>query len=314
MKVLVTGANGFVAKHLILELLNRNHEVIAGVRDRNLEGPIGVKKVYLDVTDSKCMETILKEMELDSIVHLAAQSKINVGWNLPVATFEVNTLGTIQLVQLISEFSPRTKLITVGSSEEYGISGKYHEIINESVPCLPQNPYASSKLAAGEVCLQLAKKNNISLLHVRPFNHFGPGQAEGFVMSDFSAQIARIEYGLTEPVIYVGDLSSQRDFTDVRDIVRAYSLLVESDAENGIYNISSGIPRKIKDILLYLINISTCDIKIQVDPNKFRPSEVPIFIGDYSKISNTVNWTPEIDFYDSLKETLNWWRVITKGN
>lgn len=313
MKVLVTGANGFVGKHLTSELLNRNHEVLAGVRDRSGEGITGAKKVYVDITDSTCIETILKEMNVDAIIHLAGQSKVSDAWNLPVTTFEVNTLATIQLIQLIGEISPRTKLITVGSSEEYGLSGKYHKKINETTPCLPQNPYASSKLAAGEVGLQLAKKHNLSLIHVRPFNHFGPGQEEGFVISDFSAQIAQIEYGFVEPVMYVGDLSSQRDFTDVRDIVRSYALLLERELETGIYNVSSGIPRKIEDILKNLVSLSKCEINIQVDPQKFRPSEVPSFTGDSSKLWESVKWRPEIDFYDSLKETLNWWRVKTNG-
>jgi GDP-4-dehydro-6-deoxy-D-mannose reductase len=173
---------------------------------------------------------------------------------------------------------------------------------------LPQNPYSTSKLAMGQVALQLARRDNLKVIHVRPFNHFGPGQLEGYVVSDYAAQVARIEKGLIPPVIKVGDLSSSRDFTDVRDVVSAYALLLEKNLESGIYNVCSGIPREIKGILELLISYAKVKVAVEVDPERFRPSEVPIFVGSADKIKRATSWFVERSFEESILETLEWWR------
>jgi GDP-4-dehydro-6-deoxy-D-mannose reductase len=309
MKILITGACGFVGQHLTEELLQGNHEVVMGVRTKEYIGFSRVEKIILDITDTENIKAVLTTVMPDAVVHLAAQSKVGCAWENPTCTFGINTLGTIELVKQISEITPTIKILTIGSSEEYGQSAKNYELLNELVPCFPQNPYASSKLAAGEVALQLARKNKLNLIHVRPFNHFGPGQDRGFVISDFASQIASIELGYQEPVLKVGDLSAQRDFTDVRDIAVAYRLLLEQEVESGIYNIGSGLAYRISDILNILLSHSQHKISVEVDYNKYRPAEVSKFAGDSTKVRSAVGWEPAKELEDSLKDTLNWWRV-----
>jgi GDP-4-dehydro-6-deoxy-D-mannose reductase len=308
MKVLVTGACGFVGQHLTHELLQGNHNVVMGVRNNQHQAFPEVEKAILEITDRENVKEVLTSVMPDAIIHLAAQSKVGLAWENPEFTFRVNTLGTIDLVEQVSKITPQTKILTVGSSEEYGLSAKDYEQLNELVPCFPQNPYASSKLAAGEVALQLAKKNSINLIHLRPFNHFGPGQEIGFVISDFASQIARIEAGHQEPKLLVGDLSAERDFTDVRDVVSAYRLIIENRVNNGILNIGSGLPRKISDILNLLLSYSKCKISVEIDHSKFRPVEVSKFSGDATKISDMLGWRPVKEIEESLTDTLNWWR------
>jgi len=247
-------------------------------------------------------------LQPEGIIHLAAQSMVNVSWQNPKETVLVNTIGTTNIVTAVAQFSRQTKIVSIGSSEEYGFTGKLGRPLVECDSCLPQNPYAISKFTAGLMAIQLAVKDNIKLVHARPFNHFGPYQPKGFVVSDFASQIAKIEKGLVEPVITVGDLNAQRDFTDVRDVVEAYVLLIEQKIENGIYNICSGEPHSAGEILDILLHYTRAKIEVQPDKIKFRPSEVPLFIGSADKLTKAIGWRPVRNFQSSLIETLDWWR------
>ena len=307
MRVLITGAGGFVGNHLIKELSERGHEVFAGTHFGDIANNTCVGLEF-NITDSNQVEAILSDIKPEGIIHLAAQSMVKYAWEHPHETVKVNTLGTIVLLNAVKKYLPQTKVICVGSSEEYGLSAKAGEPLTEEHPCLPQNPYATSKLAAGLIAMQMAKKDNLRVIHVRPFNHFGPGQQLGFVVSDFASQISRIEQGLTGNVLKVGELSARRDFTDVRDVVKAYALLLENEVECGIYNVCSGVPRSAKEILEFLVEKAKVDICIEVDESRYRPSEVPLFIGSAAKIEKAVNWQPKRNFHGSLVETLEWWR------
>ncbi|MGG4000402.1 GDP-mannose 4,6-dehydratase [Anoxybacillus kestanbolensis] len=309
MKVLVTGASGFVGKHLINELKNRNYDIYAAVREFTDSLPNYVKQVKFNLENIGSLNEFLSSEQPHAIVHLAAISKVTDSWEAPVETFKINTIGTVSLVQSVINYSPKTKILSIGSSEEYGLTAYYNEIVSEFMPCNPQNPYAMSKFVAGNVAIQLAHKHGIKLIHVRPFNHFGPGQDIGFVISDFCSQIAKIEANRQEAVIKVGNLDAERDFTDVRDVVRAYAMLLEKEfIKNGIYNVSSGKPRKISDILNTLLSNSTKKIEVVIDKKKFRPIEIQRFVGDSSKIYQEVGWKPLYNIDESLRETLEWWR------
>lgn len=308
MRILVTGASGLVGGHLVSELLNRGHEVFAGIRRENSGFSKPVVSYVLDLLDNQQIVSMIKEINPDGIIHLAAQSRIQVAWQDPATTFLVNTIGTINLIEAVKRHAPAAKIITVGSSEEYGATAKKGEPLTEKHPCCPQNPYASSKLVTGQIALQMAHSGHLNIIHVRPFNHFGPGQPEGFVVSDFASQIARIEKLQYPPVIKVGDLSVKRDFMDVRDVVDAYVLLLEKDVPSGVYNICSGFPRTVKDILDVLLKKSNISIDVKTEPERFRPSEVPIFIGSSDKIHQATGWKPKRKFEESLHETLEWWR------
>jgi len=307
VKVLVTGADGFVGGYLLKLLSGLGHKPVAAVH-RAGHLPAGSAGVAFDISSSTETEKALKQIKADGIIHLAAQSKVKASWAEPATTLLINTIGSVNLVTTIARFAPATKLILIGSGEEYGLAAKSGNPLTEEAACLPQNPYSSSKLAMGQVALQLARRDNLKVIHARPFNHFGPGQLEGYVVSDYAAQVARIEKGLIPPVIKVGDLSSSRDFTDVRDVIRAYVLLLEKELESGIYNVCSGIPREIKGILELLISYARVKVAVEVDPERFRPSEVPVFIGSADKIRQAAGWFAERSFKESVLETLEWWR------
>lgn len=309
MQVLITGASGFVGRHLITLLHERGHIVYAGIWHTKENFQMPINTVFLDLMDPYSLLTAIDEIKPDGIIHLAAQSMVKLAWKNPAFTFSANTIGTINLIEAIKRTVPNAKIITVGSSEEYGLSGKAGEPLMEEHPCLPQNPYAASKLAMGQVALQLAGKDNLNIIHVRPFNHFGPGQQEGYVVSDFASQIARIERGFSEPIIRVGDLTAKRDFTDVRDVVIAYTLLLENNVKPGIYNICSGIPHAINEILYLLMQKSKAPIEIREDKERIRPSEVPLFIGSRYKVQQATGWEPKRNFEESLYDTLQWWRT-----
>jgi GDP-4-dehydro-6-deoxy-D-mannose reductase len=307
LRVLVTGADGFVGGHLLEHLSGLGHEPVAAVH--LAEHLLGwLESVAFDITNLSETEKALKQVKPDGILHLAAQSNVKYSWAEPAATLLVNTVGSINLVTAVARIAPATKLILIGSSEEYGLAARSGKLLTEEAVCLPQNPYSTSKLAMGQVALQLAGRDNLKVIHVRPFNHFGPGQLEGYVVSDYAAQVARIEKGLIPPVIKVGDLSCSRDFTDVRDVVNAYALLLEKNLESGIYNVCSGIPREIKGILDLLISYAKVKVAVEVDPERFRPSEVPIFVGSADKIKRATSWFAERSFEESILETLEWWR------
>lgn len=309
MKVLVTGSNGFVGGYLVGELVAHGHCVYGGAAPGSrLTDAAVVSWLYFDITHFAELEDVLARVQPDAIIHLAAQSMVQEAWRDPATTILTNTIGTINLLQAVGKVVPTARVLIIGTGEEYGATGKMGVPLEETMPSLPQNPYAVSKLAAGQIALQMAFKDGLMVIHARPFNHFGPGQRPGFVVSDFSAQITNIERGLQPPVIRVGNLSAQRDFTDVRDVVFAYRLLIEGTCENGIYNICSGKPHAMQEILDYLVSQSQVDVAIEVDAEKLRPADVPLFVGSANKLREKTGWVPQFSFEESLLDTLNWWR------
>ncbi|MGO4496270.1 GDP-mannose 4,6-dehydratase [Paenibacillus sp. 2RAB27] len=307
MRVFVTGANGFVGRHLVPLLVKKEHQVFVGVRSNLDHYDSTVTKVLYNLVDNE-IGSLINKIKPEAIIHLAAQSLVKKAWESPTHTFMENTIGTIQLIEAVKKFAPNAKIITIGSSEEYGLSGLLGEPLTEEHPCMPQNPYAISKYAAGQTSISLARKDGLNLIHIRPFNHFGPEQRIGFVISDFASQIALIEKLSGPSLIKVGDLSAKRDFTDVRDVINAYLAVLENDVQTGVYNVCSGQPRAIQEILNIMIKDSKIKIDVEVDQEKFRPSEVPIFIGSAEKIQIATGWKPERNFEESLFETLEWWR------
>ena len=306
-RILVTGACGFVGGHLVARLLRAGHQLTAAIQNPACQFDPMVEKISFDLTHPEEVFLAVKASQPDLILHLAAQSMVMRSWDEPVETLKVNTLGPLYLLDAMRRLSG-IQLITIGSSDEYGLAGKIGIPLTEDVPCQPQNPYAVSKFAAGQLAMQLAGKWQLTVMHLRPFNHFGPGQRAGYVVSDFCSQIARIEKGELEPELVVGDLSAQRDFTDVRDVIEAYATVAERGLPTGIYNICSGQPRRVSDILEFLLQEAKTPIQVKVDPARLRPSDVPLFIGSAEKIRSQISWKPGHSFFESLRETLDWWR------
>lgn len=311
MKVLITGANGFVARHLAGKLTRDGYDVYLTTHS-GTEDHKDSTVFPMDMKDIMSIHRVLSAVRPDVVMHLAAQSNVYDAWKKPAETMEINAIGTVHLIQSILEQGLRCKLIIIGSGEEYGAAAKTHRLLTEESPCSPQNPYAVSKLAAGQLSVLLSQKKDLNLVYLRPFNHFGPGQRKGFVISDFCSQVAFSEQGLLEPIIKVGDISTYRDFLPIDDIVTAYELAISKDIPGGVYNISSGTPLSIEYLLKKIIDLSYVKINIVKDKSLFRPAEVKSFAGNSSKFQKATGWLPRYDIDSCLLATLNWWREEAK--
>ena len=312
MKILVTGAGGFVGQYLVKELIKRKHDVVAiGINNGAFLKAYDIPIYEVNILDFESVKECLQKEQPDGVIHLAAQSNVHASWERPKLTVDVNVTGTIHMFKAVAEVCPEAKFLNIGSSDEYGLTAKQGIPLSEDMPCLPQNPYSISKLCAEQMILQFGKKYGVNVVQARPFNHFGPGQQKGFVVSDFSSQIAMIETGKIEPVLRVGNLDSWRDFTFVQDVVYAYILLIESPNTQGIYNICSGHSRKIIDILHDLVDLSKVKIDVVCDIDKVRPVDVPFFVGNAERLKQDTNWSLQTNFLSGLESTLNWWRQIS---
>ena len=308
MKVLVTGAGGFVGGHLLGILVGHGHEVstIGQGAPKSISGSGG--HTELDILDKEAVSVALRESAPDAVIHLAALSNVAYCWHVPEKAISVNVCGMLNVLEAFAEVKEGGTFLSIGSSDAYGLTARLGRPLCEEDACQPQNPYAISKLSAEQLALQVGKKLGLKVMHTRSFNHFGPGQALGFVISDFASQIAEIEAGKKEPVLSVGDLSAARDFTYVTDVVRAYAALIEHDVPDGTYNICSGQARRIQQVLDSLLALSRVQVEVRKDSGRMRPSEVSLFVGDNSKIRQATGWEPRISFADGLAETMKYWR------
>lgn len=309
MKVLVTGAGGFVGEYLIKLLLSHKHSVTAmGVGNGAFLKELKVPTYEVNILDyDTVLKCFQKEMP-DAVIHLAAISNVPLSWEKPGLTVDVNIHGTINVLTALLTVNPLGKFLNIGSSDEYGLAAQIGKPLTEDVLCQPQNPYAISKYCAEQMVLQMAKKHKAKVIHVRSFNHFGPGQALGFVTADLASQIAQIEKGMIPPVLNVGEIHASRDFTFVADVVAAYVALIEKDVAGGVYNICSSKARSVEEILKVLIGLSTKKINVKVDEARLRSSEVPYFVGNCDKLKKATGWEPIYDFQKGMAEVLNYWR------
>ena len=300
LKVLVTGAQGFVGRYLVQALLRHEHEVVTA----------GHRCAYdIDLTDKLAVFRCMKEVRPDAVVHLAAVSNVPYAWEHPAQAVEVNVSASTYLLEAFAQVQPQGTFLFVGSSDAYGLTAKAGRPLVETDLCQPQNPYAISKLCAEQMMLQLGHRLGVRVLATRSFNHFGPGQAKGFVVSDFASQIAAVERGEQEPVLRVGDLSAARDFTFVTDVVAAYVALLETKGiAPGIYNVCSGQTHEIYEVIDGLLQFSLVKIKVAKDPERFRPSEVPRFVGSAKKLQEATGWRPRVPFLEGLGRVLEDWR------
>ena len=267
-----------------------------------------------DMRDSHSMSTAIKKIEPDLIFHLAAQSFVPTSFHAPQETITTNIVGTINLLEAVRSSKIDPKIHVAGSSEEYGLVYPNETPIKETNPLRPLSPYGISKVAEEMFALQYHKSYGLKTVVTRAFNHTGPRRGEVFVTSNFAKQIAEIEHG-AKPVISVGNLNSQRDFTDVRDIVRAYHLAITECKPGEVYNICSEKTILINNALEMLLSLTDKKITTKQDPSRMRPSDVEILLGDCTKFKEKTGWKPTIPLEKTLEDLLNFWRskTVTKS-
>jgi GDP-4-dehydro-6-deoxy-D-mannose reductase len=323
MKVLITGITGFAGSHLADYILSNHPDCsVFGIKrwrskTENVEHlPDTIKYFDCDIKDPHNIYEVIDEIKPDKIFHLAAQSYVPASWEAPNETLVLNISGQSNILEAVKKIKQKESsydpvILIAGSSEEYGLVKEDEVPIKETNPLRPLSPYAISKVCQDFLGFQYWKSFKIKSIRSRAFNHSGPRRGDVFVDSNFAKQIAMIEKGLQEPVMKVGNLEAKRDFTDVRDIVRAYWLAVEKCEPGDMYNICAGNCYTIQEMLDKLLSLSTKkDIKVEQDPARMRPSDVPILQGDNSKFCSATGWKPEIDYLNqTLEDMLSYWRA-----
>ena len=300
MKALITGSRGFVGQHLKTQLETHGYTV-CGV-DLNK----GENTKPVDILDKQAVSECINDEKPDVIFHLAAQSNVPLSWKNPQHTFEVNVIGSINLLEAVCEKNPQCRVILIGSSDEYGATGILAPI-SEDYALNPKNPYAESKRTQEKIAALYASAYSLDICMTRSFNHSGPGQGLGFIIPDLCSGIVAVESGKADSV-KVGNLDTVRDYTDVRDIVKAYRLIYEKGKPGEVYNVGSGTGRKGKEILDLLKNMAKCEIRTSEDEEKMRASDTPILVCNNNKLQSHTGWSPEIPIEKTLKDTLDYWR------
>jgi GDP-4-dehydro-6-deoxy-D-mannose reductase len=315
-KVLITGASGFVGGFLIEHLLSLGDYEVIGTynsEERLQKSPLKdkIKFIKADLSNKEETKKTLTDTKPEFIYHLAALASAGASFKDPFGTFHTNIDSELNLFESLRELEMKeTRSLIFASAEEYGYVQPDDLPVDENTPLRPANPYAVSKIAQDYLAFQYNLSYKLPLIRVRPFNQIGPRQGTGYVASDFAKQIAEIEKGQKEPVIKVGNLDAKRDFTDVRDAVKAYHLILEKGIAGDVYNVGCGTSHKVQEILDSLLKLANVKISVEVDPNKLRPSDIPEIVADNTKVNKLTNWKPEIPFETTIKDILDYWRSI----
>lgn len=314
MKILITGISGFTGSHLAEYLLDEGkHEVYGMIRWRSdRQNIIGIQdKIQLfecDIKDAFAVNTVIAKIKPDQIFHLAAQSYVPFSWQAPQETLTTNIIGELNVFEAVRAAKLDSRIQIAGSSEEYGMVYPDEIPIKETNALRPLSPYGVSKVTQDFLGFQYFKSYGLKIVRTRAFNHTGPRRGEVFATSNFAKQIIEIEKGNREPVLQVGNLDAVRDFLDVRDVARAYAFSLSKGEPGEVYNISSGVGVKIKDMLDKLIELSNVDLKVESDQSRMRPSDVELLIGSAEKFKKATGWKPIIPFDQTLGDLLEYWR------
>lgn len=296
-KVLIFGISGFVGSYLAEEFNSHGYEVYGSDIARSEKIREYVNFSECDILDGRKVSELINSVKPTHIVDLAAISSVGLSWKIPQKTVAVNVEGTLNILEAAKEISPR--ILLIGSSEEYAVSD---EPISESTPLNANNPYGISKIMQEEFSKIYRERYGMKIFYVRAFNHTGVGQSDSFVLPSFCKQVAEIGKSGKPGVIKVGNLSAKRDFSHVKDIVRAYRTVIESDDCETVYNIGSGMAHGLDDILNYILKFSRQNISVEIDPERFRPVDTPIICCDNSLIREKLGWTSELSVFDALRE------------
>jgi len=314
LKYLITGITGFAGSHLAEYLLSiGNCEVHGTLRWRSRTENIDHVRNRLllhqcDIRDATAMRNLIKQTRPDRIFHLAAQSYVPMSWVAPAETLTTNIVGQNNLFEAVLAADLDCMVQIAGSSEEYGMVGSEETPIRETNTLRPLSPYGVSKVAQDLMGYQYFKSYGMKIVRTRAFNHTGPRRGEVFATSNFAKQIAEIEAGKHEPVIYVGNLDSVRDFTDVRDTIVAYYLTLEKGEPGEVYNIATGKGRRIGDMLETLLKMARTKVEVKQDPKRIRPSDVKLLVGDPTKFEKRTGWQRKFSFEQTMTDLINYWR------
>ncbi|MBI4721103.1 MAG: GDP-mannose 4,6-dehydratase [Chitinivibrionia bacterium] len=314
MRVLITGITGFAGSHLADYCLSRGDAEVFGIvrwrsRTENIEHLINkIPLLECDLRDATSTRTVIEEVRPDFIFHLAAQSFVPTSWRAPSECLTTNVLGQLNIFEAVRKTKLGCRIQIACSSEEYGMVLPDELPIKEENPLRPMSPYAVSKVAQDLLGYQYFMSYKMEIIRTRGFNHTGPRRAPVFVISDFAKQIVDIEKGLKKPVISVGNLEAKRDFTDVRDTVIAYFLSLERGEAGAVYNICSEKCYRIREVLDMLLALSDAKVEVRQDPDRMRPSDVPVLLGDCTRFRERTGWKPRISFEQTLKDVMDFWR------
>ena len=306
MRILTSGATGFAGRHLLRHLRAQYLDTsIHGTTLTGADQPPGVTIHQLDLCDATKVANLVATVQPTHVVHLAALSSPGQSFARPWPTIENNLLAQVNLLEACSLLRPQPRVLVVTSADIYDA---VEDPISETTNFLPTSPYAVSKIAQDMHALQIFLERGLPVIRARPFNFIGPGQAEGFVAIDFASQVAQIEAGRQPPVILVGNLAARRDFSDVRDVVRAFTLLLMQGEPGSVYNISSGEAHSIQSLLDILLAMAKVPIEVRVDEARLVPLDVPLKRGDNSRLRAATGWHPQIALEQSLRDILQAWR------
>lgn len=317
MRILITGATGFVGTHLRRYLIDHTDADLIGTAfpgpPPEPAHPDRERLIFLDLRDAEATEAALAEHRPEAIVHLAAQSHVPTAYQDPWGTLQNNIQGQLNLLEGCVHLDLRPRVLVIGSGEEYGRAAAADLPLTEAHPLRPENPYSVSKVAQDVMGYQYVVSYDLPVVRMRPFNHVGPGQAPRFVLPAFAQQVARIEAGAQPPQMRVGNLDPARDFTDVRDVVRAYHLALRHGMPGAVYNVASGTPRTIRALLDALLARAQVEIHVEIDPERYRPADIPIIYGSAQKLHQDTGWQPEIPFEQTVADVLAEWRAKQKN-
>jgi GDP-4-dehydro-6-deoxy-D-mannose reductase len=298
-KALIFGIGGFVGKYLSAELIENRYCVEGADLHRTASVPADIDFFACNILDADAVSQLIHDRKPDCIINLAAISSVGVSWKMPGMTMSVNVNGALNILEAAKGLAVRPRVLFIGSSEEYRSS---EHAMSEETPLEANNPYGISKMTQERFAELYRNRYGMKVFYVRPFNHTGPGQRDDFVLPSFCQQTAKIELTKKPGVIHVGNLKAKRDFSDVRDIVRAYRMVLESEDSSKIYNIGSGSAYSLEELLKYIVSLSTQKIEIAVDSDKLRPADTPMILCNHDKIEKELGWKPKYSIFETLKE------------
>jgi GDP-4-dehydro-6-deoxy-D-mannose reductase len=305
--VLITGAAGFAGSHLLEHLSAASADVVAWARSSPISELAGLARwERVDLLDRERVRRGIAELKPSHIYHCAGAAHVAESWARVASTLETNVMATHYLIDAVRRAGVECRVLVPGSAHVYAPSA---EPIPEDAPLAPASPYAISKLAQEQLGAQAVVQDGVSTILARVFNHTGPRQTPAFAAASFARQIATIERGAAEPVIKVGNLAAERDLTDVRDTVRAYAMLMERGAAGVVYNVASGVARSTQAVLDALVARARVPVRVEIDPARMRPNDIPVLVGDPTRLREATGWAPRISFEQMISDLLDYWRA-----